>query len=185
VVVGDLKDAAFLRTALRGVDQVVFAATATAGGGADNTPQTVDYGGVVNVVEAAREARPRILLISSSAVTQPLHPHNMWNDILSWKFRGEQYLRGSGLRYTIVRPCGMRDFPGGHDGIGIAQGDQFAFGYIISRDDAAEVCVQALATARTLGCTFEAYNDTAIAPGPLAGRFATLTPDAPSPPAHG
>lgn len=175
---GDLHDCEALRAALGGVQRVVF--TASAGGSRrdGNLPEGVDYGGVVNLVAAAPAGLEQVVLVSSSAVTQPLHPHNAWSDLLIWKFRGEQHLRQSGLPYTVVRPTGMRDYPGGTEGIGFAQGDTFAFGYVICRDDAAAVCVAATGTAGALGRTLEAYNDPTITIGPLEDKFLRLKPDA-------
>lgn len=174
---GDLGDRDALHAALAGVDRVVFAASAGGSRRDGNLPQAVDYGGVVNALNVAAPDLKQFLLISSSAVTQPLHPHNAWSDLLIWKLKGEDHLRGSGVPYTVVRPTGMRDYPGGTEGVGLAQGDTFAFGYVICRDDAAAVCVAALGTAGALGKTLEAYNDPTIAAGPLEAKFLPLRTD--------
>lgn len=175
---GDLGDREALRAALAGVDRIVFAASAGGSRRAGNLPEAVDYGGVVNVLAVAPASLKQMVLISSSAVTQPLHPHNAWSDLLRWKLKGEDHLRASGVPYTVVRPTGMRDYPGGTEGIGFAQGDTFAFGYVICRDDAAAVCVAAVGNAAALGKTLEAYNDPTIAQGPLEHRFIALREDA-------
>lgn len=43
-------------------------------------------------------------------VTNPYHylDKNLDN-VLRWKLRGDEVLRASGLRYTIVRPGGLTD----------------------------------------------------------------------------
>lgn len=173
----DLHDREALHAALVGVDRVVFTASAGGSRREGNLPEGVDYGGVVNLVAAAPVGLKQVVLVSSSAVTQPLHPHNAWSDLLIWKLKGEEHLRRSGVPYTVVRPTGMRDYPGGTEGIGFAQGDTFAFGYVICRDDAAAVCVAAVGTADALGKTLEAFNDPTIAPGPLEGKFQLLKGD--------
>jgi uncharacterized protein YbjT (DUF2867 family) len=162
---GELGDRDALHAALTGVDRVVF--TASAGG--SRRPG--------NLPEAAPPTLKQMVLISSSAVTQPLHPHNAWSDLLLWKLKGEEHLRASGVRYTIVRPTGMRDYAGGTEGIGFAQGDTFAFGYVICRDDAAAVVVAAVGTLGAVGKTLEAYNDPSIAVGPLENKFLLLRTD--------
>ncbi len=174
---GELGDRDALRAALAGVDRVVFTASAGGSRRPGNLPEAVDYGGVVNTLAAAPAGLKQMVLISSSAVTQPLHPHNAWSDLLLWKLKGEDHLRASGVPYTVVRPTGMRDYTGGTEGIGFAQGDTFSFGFVICRDDAAAVVVAAVGTDGALGKTLEAYNDPTIALGPLEPRFAALQRD--------
>ncbi|MFO1426893.1 MAG: NAD(P)H-binding protein [Steroidobacteraceae bacterium] len=177
IAVGDLRDPASLAAALADVSHVVFAASASGGGVGENTPENVDYGGVAALLRVLGERRLRqFLLISSAAVTQRLHPHNLWKDILLWKFRSEELLRASGQPYTILRPCGLRSYPGGARSIQCAQGDHFAFGYVIARDDAARVCAAAVAAPAALRKTFEAYNDDAPAAA-LEAQFAALHED--------
>jgi len=175
---GELGDRDALRAALSGVDRVVFTASAGGSRRPGNLPEAVDYGGVVNTLAVAPAGLKQMVLISSSAVTQPLHPHNAWSDLLLWKLKGEDHLRASSVPYTVVRPTGMRDYVGGTEGIGFAQGDTFAFGFVICRDDAAAVVVAAVGTEGALGKTLEAYNDPTIALGPLELRFAALQRDA-------
>ena len=174
---GELGDRDALRAALTGVERVVFTASAGGSRRPGNLPEAVDYGGVVNTLAAAPPTLKQMVLISSSAVTQPLHPHNAWSDLLLWKLKGEEHLRASGVPYTIVRPTGMRDYAGGTEGIGFAQGDTFAFGYVICRDDAAAVVVAAVGTEGAVGKTLEAYNDPTIPQGQLEPRFAALRHD--------
>lgn len=177
LVTGDLREPEAFGAALQDVDTIVFAATATAGGSGANTPQNVDYGGVAGLLRVLGPRRLRqFLLVSSASVTQRLHPHNLWNDILLWKLRGEDLLRASGQPYTIVRPCGLRGYPGGARTIQLTQGDRFAFGYVIAREDAARVCAAAVGSGAALGKTFEAYNDDA-APVDLERQFGALQSD--------
>ena len=177
IVAGDLREPQRVAAALQDVTTIVFAATATAGGAAGNTPELIDYGGVTALLrELGARRLQQFLLVSSASVTQRLHPHNLWNDILLWKLRGEQALRASGQPYTIVRPCGMRCYPGGERAIQLVQGDRFAFGYVIAREDAARVCATAVGLPAALGRTFEAYNDDQPR-GDLAAKFTALQPD--------
>ena len=109
-------------------------------------------------------------------VTQREHPNNLRSDLLLWKFRSEELLRASGQPYTILRPGGMRGYPGGARSIQLAQDDRFALGYVIARDDAAKVCAAAVGSAAVLNRTFEAYNDDSPA-ADLQQQFAGLPAD--------
>jgi uncharacterized protein YbjT (DUF2867 family) len=58
---------------------------------------------------------------------------------------GENTLRSSGVPYTIVRPAGLSNAPGGQSELIIGQGDHPLKGRAqISRADVARVCVEAL-----------------------------------------
>jgi uncharacterized protein YbjT (DUF2867 family) len=178
VATADVRDAAAVDAALAGATYAIFAASATAGGSGDNTPGAVEYQGLVNVVEAARRHRlVRLVLVSSAACTQREHIHNLWGGILECKARAEEYLRRSGVPYTVLRPTGLRLYPGGQRGIRLVQGDRIAFGEEICREDVATLCVAALADPGAAARTFEAYNDDSLAPGTWRGAFGSLRPD--------
>jgi uncharacterized protein YbjT (DUF2867 family) len=59
--------------------------------------ETVDYGGVRNVLVALGGRKVRIALMTAIGVTDQRGAHD-------WKRRGERLVRASGLPYTIVRP---------------------------------------------------------------------------------
>src|SRR5215212_11316888 len=98
VIGGDLTDATTLTAAVEGVDAVIFTHGA-AGGRGDY--ERVDYGAVVNVLQALGNRRPRIALMTSINVTTTID--GPYADLMSWKRRSERLLRGSGAPYTIVR----------------------------------------------------------------------------------
>ena len=174
----DVRDAAAFAGALRGIQRVVFAASATAGGAGDNTPRAVEYEAVCTLAAAARSlSLAQVLLVSSAACSQREHIHNLWGDILLWKLRSEEVLRSSGVPYTILRPTGLRAHPGGRRGIRFVQGDRIALGEEISRVDVASLCVALLADPHGLGKTFEAYNDDSLPPGAWVGTFERLRSD--------
>ncbi|MGH2497139.1 MAG: SDR family oxidoreductase [Ktedonobacteraceae bacterium] len=99
VVSGDLRDPASLLRACQGVEQVVAAAHALDGKG-DNNPHAVDDAGNRQLIDAAKAAGVQhfifvsILGVSADA---PLEFFRM-------KYRTEEYLRASGLNFTILRP---------------------------------------------------------------------------------
>lgn len=63
-----------------------------------------------------------------------------------WKRKGEKYLVGSGLPYTIVHPGGLLDQPGGKRTLVLGVDDELLKreSRSIPRADVAELCVQAL-----------------------------------------
>ena len=108
---------------------------------------------------------PQFILVSSAGVTRPGRPginldeeppavklNDQLGGILTWKLKGEDSLRESGIPYTIVRPCALTEEPGGKELI-FEQGDNIKGK--ISREDVAELCVQALKLAKASNVTFE------------------------------
>jgi uncharacterized protein YbjT (DUF2867 family) len=155
LVQGDVRDPASLATALAGVQYIVSTLGANTFNDPANSPEKVDYEGVRNVASAARAAGVQhYVQVSSLGVTNPNHPLNRFGKVMDWKLKGEDALRTSGVPYTIVRPGGLGDDPGGKTGIRVAQGDKMESGQI-QRADVATVCVQALGNPDALGKTFE------------------------------
>ncbi len=173
---GDVRERVTIDAAMDGIDALISAV----GGGRDhplNGPEFVDYGGVRNMAEAAAAANLRqFVLVSSMGVTHEDHVLNkMFNNVLMWKFRGEEALRASGVPYTIVRPGGLINEPGGQKLIIFAQGDNGAG--TIPRADLASVCVAALSSPDVLNKTFEVSSGKSAPAQNLAHSFAVLAAD--------
>jgi uncharacterized protein YbjT (DUF2867 family) len=111
------------------------------------------------------ETLPQFILVSSAGVTRPGRPginleeeppavrlNDQLGGILTWKLRGEDSLRESGIPYTIIRPCALTEEPGGKSLI-FEQGDNIRGK--ISREDVAEICVQVLQQPQACNVTFE------------------------------
>ncbi len=175
-VAGDLKDPASIAAALDGVGAVINAAGAS-GGGADNTPEKVDFEGARNLAEAAHAAGVnQYVLVSSRGVTVDDHPLNrMFNNVLIWKRRGEEAVAASGIDYTIVRPGELNDEPGGRQTIVFEQGDSRAQGIFIPRADVARVCVAALEHDAARNKTFEIHVVDGAPQADLGADFQTLS----------
>ena len=142
VLVGDTRDLGSLKAAVENV-AAVLCATGSRTPGTDNNPERVDFLGVSNLAEvAARAGVKQFVLVSSIAVTRPNHPLNQFGRVLEWKLKGEEALRASGLTYTIIRPGGLTDGPGGIKHLLITQGDTITGR--ISRADVAQLCIAAL-----------------------------------------
>lgn len=160
VVQGDVREPATLGPAVAGARYVVWAVGSNSRSDPSNSPEAVDYRGVKNLVEAAVAAGGvgHFVLVSSRGVAEPTHPLNRFaNNILLWKGLGENALRFSGLPYTIVRPGGLTDEPGGR---GILAGtDSSLPSAMIARADVARVCVAALGRPAALGKTIALAGD--------------------------
>lgn len=176
LVVGDARQAETLPSALAGVRAMICTIGAKAPVG-DSSPERVDYEGVRNLVLAAHSAAvKRFVLVSSIAVTHPEHPLNNFGHVLDWKLKGEDVLRSSGLIYTIIRPGGLTDDPGGASGFKVGQGDTISGGRI-SRSDVAAICLAALDAIASYHTTFEVVADEGDPPADLTGLFAVLKTD--------
>ncbi len=176
-VAGDLKDPDSIAAALDGVGAIINTAGAGVGGGEDNTPEKVDYEGARNLAEAASAAGVgQYVLVSSRGVTDEDHYLNqMFNNVLTWKLRGEEAVAASGVPYTIVRPGGLSDEPGGTQTIVFEQGDSRSEGIWITRADVARVCVSALSHEAARNKVFEVHAEDGEPQADFAADFASLS----------
>jgi uncharacterized protein YbjT (DUF2867 family) len=145
-------DADAIARSIAGVDAIVFAAGAGAGSGPARK-RTVDYGGVVKLIEAARMGdAARYLLVSAIGTN---HPQN-WSDEMrpyyEAKAEADAELAASGLDYTIVRPGGLTDEPG--TDLVAAAADLGRYGQI-ARDDVAATLLACLDEPNTIGKAFD------------------------------
>ncbi|MBT5891534.1 MAG: SDR family oxidoreductase [Chromatiales bacterium] len=173
-VVADVRQPDQLIEAMTGARYVAVAIGSTRGD-PDNSPKFVDFGGVRNLADVAAALNiQQLVLVSSAGVTDEDHFLNrMFDNVLNWKLKGENALRASGVPYTIVRPGGLVNKPGGQDKIVFAQGDTTSG--TISRDDVAMICVAALLTPEAVDKTFEAYSESGTPSGNWQALFAALT----------
>ena len=102
VVVGDVTRPETLSGAVDGVDAIVF--TLGSDGAGKVGAETVDYGGVRNVLAALGSRPARIALMTAIGVTNRTGAYNRSTEAHDWKRRSERLVRASGLPYTIVRP---------------------------------------------------------------------------------
>ncbi len=176
MVIGDVRQPESLPAAFNNVEQIVCAVAARLPIEPGSTPQQIDFEGVRHLVDAARAAGVvHFVLVSSVGVTHPNHPMNrMYQDVLKWKLRGEDALRAGGLSYTILRPGGLSDDPGGK-GIKFAQGDTISGR--ISRADVAEVCIHALDELAAQRVTVEFVESSSRPPSDWATVFGGLQKD--------
>ena len=125
---------------------------------------------------------PKFVMVSSAGVTRPGRPginleeeppavrmNDMLGGILTWKLKGEDCVRSSGIPYTVVRPCALTEEPGGK-ALMFDQGDNIKGK--VSREDIAELCVQALDLPQACNVTFEVKEGkNGNVPGDWEGLF--------------
>jgi len=174
--VGDVRDSDTILVGMQGVTYVI-SAIGSSRSDATNNPEAVDFGGVKNLADAAAQSNiKQFVLVSSSGVTQEDHFLNKaFDNILVWKFKGEEALRASGVPYTVVRPGGLVNKPGGTEQMIFAQGDTSAG--VISREDVALICIAALQEPAALGKTFETYSSETVGANDWAEMFGNLSAD--------
>ena len=179
-VVGDVREPRSLKRAVKGVDQVISALGANVQRDPENSPERVDYRGVKALAEAAKAAGvSQFILVSSMGVTHPDHQLNaMLDNILSWKLKGEDAVRATGIHYTIVRPGELTNERGGSRGVRIMQGDPIGGEGSVSRSDVAAILVNTIGREDLYGKTFEVAGDHARPRIEWASLYNGLQPDA-------
>lgn len=165
-IAADVRDAATLDGIAKGVSRVVVALGSNSFRDKDNKADLVDNKGVALLVDEAKKAKvKRFVLISSVSVTDTaVRPEmtdfeKLMRSVMAAKLAGENYLRASGLSYTILRPVGLWDRDPGRFPIGIMQGDVGVPG-MITRGDVAAVAVNALVNPDSAGKTVTIFNVT-------------------------
>lgn len=179
MVTGDVTSPETLAAAVAGVDGIVF--TLGSDGEGSRGAETVDYGGVRNLLEALGDARPRIALMTSIGVTNRASSYNRSTQSADWKRRSERLVRASGLEYTIVRPGWFDYHSPDQQRIVMLQGDTRHTGSpadgVIARRQIARVLVAALASPAAERTTFELVAETGDEQVDLEPVFAALDTD--------
>jgi uncharacterized protein YbjT (DUF2867 family) len=144
--------------------------------------ETVDYGGVRNILAALGSRKVRIALMTSIGVTNRTGSYNRSTEAHDWKRRSERLVRASGSPYTIVRPGWFDYNKSDEHKLLFLQGDTRQAGNssdgVIARRQIAEVLVRSLCSAHALRKTFELVAEKGAAQKDLELLFAALDPDA-------
>jgi nucleoside-diphosphate-sugar epimerase len=151
-VLCDLEAGDDVAEAVGGAEAVVFAAGAGPGSGASRK-RTMDLGGALKLIDAARERGIRRYLMVSAlgAANPPPEGGDVFGEYLRAKAEADEALRTSGLEYTIVRPGGLTDEePSGlvHAGERLDRGE-------IPRADVAAVVLACLDVRHTIDRSFD------------------------------
>lgn len=157
-------DTARLAETMGNCDAVVFAAGAGPGSGAARK-ETVDFGGAVKCVDAAREAGARrFLMVSAMGTDDPPADDSVFSIYLRAKSRADAYLMASDLDWTVVRPGRLTDEPPTgrvHLARHVPRGD-------VPRADVAAVLTACLDADATRGKVFEVVGGDTPIPAALA-----------------
>jgi len=179
VAIGDVTRPDTLSGAVDGIDAIVF--TLGSDGAGKVGAETIDYGGVRNVLHALGTRTVRIALMTSIGVTNRTGSYNHSTEAHDWKRRSERLVRASGLPYTIVRP-GWFDYnkPDEHRLV-VLQGDTRQAGDpsdgVIARRQIAEVLAHSLTSDQALRKTFELVATAGPAQKDFNALFAALDAD--------
>jgi nucleoside-diphosphate-sugar epimerase len=146
---------------------IVFAAGAGPGSGAERK-RTMDLGGAVKLIDAARELGvARFVMVSSMGTADAEHAGAM-KPYLEAKRDADDALRASGLDWTIVRPGHLTNEPGtGRVDAARALGRRGE----ITRDDTALVLLEVLDQPGTIHVAF----DVLAGPTPVAAAIRALS----------
>mgnify|MGYP006088962159 FL=1 len=165
-----------LTLALEGVDILISTIGSTGG---DNS-ELIDYQGSINFVDAAKESGVKHIIYMSSIGAGGAENFStvilnlVTGKAMKWKSLGEDYIRNSGIDFTIIRPGGLRGDPGTL-GIRFEQGDKI-IGWI-PRGDVASVLVESMFNSDALNKTFEVINDESLALDAWRDEFKNLKMD--------
>ena len=146
--------------AIAGSDAVVFAAGAGPGSGPERK-QTMDYGGAVKLIAAAKQAGvSRYVIVSSMGADPDARGDDTFSVYLRAKGRADDAVRASGLDATVVRPGRLTN----NAGTGrVNLGESVPRGQV-TRDDVAAVLAAVLDSPSTIGRTVDLIGgDTPVA----------------------
>ncbi|HVD88048.1 MAG TPA: SDR family oxidoreductase [Jatrophihabitantaceae bacterium] len=146
--------------AIDGSDAVVFAAGAGPGSGPERK-DTMDYGGAVKLIAAAKHAGvDRYVIVSSMGANAKARGDETFSVYLRAKGRADDAVHASGLEATVVRPGGLTNDAGTGR---VRLGESVPRGQV-TRDDVAAVLVAVLDSPNTIGRTVDLIGgDTPVA----------------------
>ncbi len=146
--------------AIAGCDAVVFAAGAGPGSGPERK-ETMDYGGAVKLIAAAKQAGvDRYVIVSSMGANPETPGDDTFSVYQRAKGRADDAVRASGLDATVVRPGGLTNDAGTGR---VKLGESVPRGQV-TRDDVAAVLAAVLDSPNTIGRTVDLIGgDTPIA----------------------
>ncbi len=163
-VQADVTQPESLVMALQDSDIIISTIGAKPGRGVDG-PESVVHKGVINLVDEAKRAGTRHIIYTSSIGAggaqnfSTVFLNLFMNKTLKWKSLGEEYIRNSGIDFTIIRPGGLYG-EAGTQGIRFGQGDKIIGS--IPRGDVASVLIEAIYNVDAINKTFEIINDESL-----------------------
>lgn len=145
-----------------------------------NNAENVDYKGILSLTDAAKAAGVKHFVLMSSIGAGDKNPETFLNKrfgmVLMWKGESEEYLRKSGVPYTIVRPGGLKECDPGKVGLKITGKNAGAVGSIC-RSDVGLVMAHALGNKDAAGKTVENVSDEKAAVDAWKSTWAAIPKD--------
>jgi uncharacterized protein YbjT (DUF2867 family) len=175
---GDVREPTQMTELMRGADVVVCSISYTEFEG-PNSPQFVDYMGVRNLVDAAKANGVRQLVLVSAGSAGPWRDHTRnprFGYVAYWKTKGEDYLKQSGVPFTIIGPTGFVDGAGDELGIRLTSRAEYGMG-MIRRADVAAVTIGAIGNPGALGKAVFIENSAELSPNTWRDEFANVAPE--------
>ncbi|WP_294538665.1 NAD(P)H-binding protein [uncultured Rhodoblastus sp.] len=164
--IADFSDKASLSRALEGIDRVYLVC--------GPIPQLVEY--EINMIDACKATGVRHIVLNSA-----MGAGRFTKSFPSWHARVEDYLRGTGLDYTILRPNGFMQNIVTYDAASIRASGAFyaAMGdtrtSLIDVRDVGEIAAGILGDPRPhLAKTYELYGPEAVSNAEIAARISAV-----------
>ncbi|KAJ3698024.1 hypothetical protein LUZ61_001729 [Rhynchospora tenuis] len=140
-VARDANEKSFLKKALKGVNSIVC----------------TEHDGFLSKVKDLRGIEHIVMLSQLAVYRGSTGLQAMINgNLKKIAERDEELVISSGIPYTIIRTGSLQSTPGGQQGFGFKEG--VAEKGMISKEDAARICVEALGTVPQKGFIFEVAN---------------------------
>jgi uncharacterized protein YbjT (DUF2867 family) len=178
IVQGDLIDKASLERACQGVDAVLACAHQLMGTGKYKS-EAVDDAGHRTLIDVAKAAGVKHFVYTSMQKVSPNHPV----DFLRTKFKIEEYLKASGLSYTILRPAAFMEWHV-HNFLGasiLSTGKATIYGSgknptnFIAGKDLAHIVLLALTDPKLKNCTIETGGPDNVTKNQIADIYSQLS----------
>jgi uncharacterized protein YbjT (DUF2867 family) len=176
-VEADVREPASLDVVMQGITHIVSALGATQFEG-PNGPEFIDWEGNRNLVDAAKRVGVKqFVMVSAAGATQAGHSMNKYGGVMTFKLKAENYLKDSGIAYTIVRPGGLESEPSKGEGIVFEQGDDMPNHGGFSRADLASILIAAVDNAAAYNKSFEPIYGEKAAVNAWREQFQALLTD--------
>jgi uncharacterized protein YbjT (DUF2867 family) len=175
----DVREPATLVAPMQGADIVVSAIGASVWEGPES-PEFIDYGGNVNLIDAAKAAGVDYFVLISSGSAGSHRDQSQstrLGGILKWKTMAEEHLKASGIPYTIIGPAGLTTDPAGQKGLRAVRRENYQSSYV-ARADVARVAVDAPTNPAATRRSFALYNDGGAMIDTWREDLAGMAPDA-------
>ncbi|MDX2142369.1 MAG: SDR family oxidoreductase [Rhodospirillaceae bacterium] len=176
-VTGNVREPASLGAAMHGATYVISAIGSRERDGPNNF-ENIDWLGNRNLIDAAKAAGVKrvVLITSGSAGVEGADPKAQMFTGRFWKGKAENYLRASGIDYTIIAPGGLRNFKGGEKGVLLRPRVQYTVG-TVARPDVAAVTAECVTNPACGDKTLTIINTDAAKPGAWLETLAALPID--------